>query len=309
MSAQVPRRGAHGRLAAWLLKLYPASWRARYEGEVLALIEEDPPSAGGLLSLLRGAADAHVQPRAGWRSALAPAERGALSLCGLFACWIVLSMLGIGFQKETEETAFATAAAHHTILLLARDMIVAGAALGAGAIAFGGLPLLLHATRRALKTRDRRLVLALVAPPLAVVAFGALTRLLIAVAPSRGGGFPLSFVLEIMVPWQLTALLCGCVCAFAPRVALRRASPSQRSLRRAARSSVGLLLASALLAAGLATYTIALWLQAPTLSHVASGPIGASTGAMLSVEALVALGAIALAVCAAGRARRALAVG
>lgn len=45
---------------AHLLRLYPTVWRARYEDEFLALLEDRPPTALHLLDIVLGALDAHV---------------------------------------------------------------------------------------------------------------------------------------------------------------------------------------------------------------------------------------------------------
>ena len=298
---------ARSQLAAGLLGLYPAAWRTRYEDEVRALIEDDPPGIAGLLSLLSGAADAHLHPGRVWRAALPRAERARLSICALFVCWIVLSLMGMGFQKETEDAGFLAASSHHPLLTFAQDAILAGAVLGAAAIAFGGLPLVAHSLRHGLLTRDRRLLALIAMPVLSVLAFLVLTRLLVAVAPSRGGGFPAGFVVEIMLPWQAGALLCAGICAFAPRIVLSRTPAPPHALRRAAQAGVALTLAIALVSGGLVTYATALWLQEPALSAGTSGPVGASTGAMLTAEALAAVLAGGLALRCAARARRATA--
>jgi hypothetical protein len=49
----------------WLLWLYPADWRERYEAELEALLEEEPPSARQVLDLVRGAIDAWMETRMG----------------------------------------------------------------------------------------------------------------------------------------------------------------------------------------------------------------------------------------------------
>jgi hypothetical protein len=43
-----------GRIARSLVRMYPPEWRARYEGEVLALLEEIPPTTRDLFDLARG---------------------------------------------------------------------------------------------------------------------------------------------------------------------------------------------------------------------------------------------------------------
>lgn len=46
-----------------LLRLYPAAWRARYEDEFLALLEERPVSPFDAFDILLGALDARLRPR------------------------------------------------------------------------------------------------------------------------------------------------------------------------------------------------------------------------------------------------------
>ena len=46
----------------WLLRLYPAAWRARYGAEFTELLLARPPSARDRLDILRGAVDARLNP-------------------------------------------------------------------------------------------------------------------------------------------------------------------------------------------------------------------------------------------------------
>lgn len=48
---------------SFLIRLYPAAWRARYEDEFLALLEERPVSPFDALDILLGALDARLRPR------------------------------------------------------------------------------------------------------------------------------------------------------------------------------------------------------------------------------------------------------
>ncbi len=273
--------------AGLLLRLYPEPWRARYGLEVLALVEEDPPCVRGLASLVVGAADAHLRPRRGWR-AVSPQTRMRLSIGAIFCCWIVMSLNGIGFQKDTEEASYAGAGRHHPLLAISHDAIVAGAVLGALAIAAGGLPLVWQALRQAYTRRERRLALALLSPALAVGAFAALTWLLVEIAPQRHGHFPLSFVLLFQTPWRVGGWMCAAVCALAPRMVMARVEMPARALRRASFAAVVLTIAMAAIALGLTVYALALPLQAGSLAAQSTAPIGASTGAMLALYALAA---------------------
>jgi hypothetical protein len=80
----------------WLLRLYPASWRRRYQPEMEALLEQTPTTPLGLLDLLRGAGDAWLHPPrrprrdAAWRYVIAvlqlvPPAYGVIALALLVA--------------------------------------------------------------------------------------------------------------------------------------------------------------------------------------------------------------------------------
>ncbi len=304
MSPQPPVRRLERRVAGLLLGLYPHAWRKRYGTEVLGLIEDDPPGARELGSLLLGAADAHIRPGRQWSAAGSPLTRMRLSVVALFCCWIAISLNGIGFQKDTEDPEFIHAASKHPLLTISHDVVFTAALLGAAAVAVGGLPLLWRALMQALRDRDRRLLALLLAPALAVAGFGLFTWLLVLLAPIHHG-FTTSFVAFIQIPWRLSGWACAGVCALAPRFVLARARPRPQDLRRASWAGVALTLAMLLIAAGLIAYACALALQAGPLAAQSTAPLGASTGAMLAIYAAVAtlIGAVALV--AAKRARRA----
>lgn len=296
---------APGRCSRALLRLYPSAWRERYGDEMRALLADDPPGARGALSLALGAADAHLHPQAAWSKISAPIVRARLSVCAMFSCWIGLSLLGMAFRKETEDTGFSLAAAHHPSLAIAETAVLTGAVVGALTIAFAGLPLVWLALRQTLRERDRELALLLLSPPLALIGFALASRLLVTLAPARDGGFPAGFVLTILVPWQLAALACATVLALAPRAVLARVTPSPVALRRAARATPALAAATVAVASGIALYAVVLVLDAPAQAGLASGPVGASTGAMLAGEGLAALILCGPALLCAARARAA----
>ena len=45
-----------------LVRLYPRSWRERYEIEFLAVLASRPPSVGDRVDIVRGAMDARLHP-------------------------------------------------------------------------------------------------------------------------------------------------------------------------------------------------------------------------------------------------------
>jgi hypothetical protein len=286
-----------------MLALYPEPWRARYGVEMAALLEDDPPSARGLASIVFGAAGAHMRPLRSWREDLAPATAMRLSVGGLFACWILVSLAGVDFTQQTEGLSPVESA--HPLLEAARGAIVAGAMLGSASLLAGGLPLIFQALAAALRRRDRRLASLLAAPVVAIGLFAAFAALMMALAPRHETGFPPSYVLEIMAPLTLAALACALICALAPKAAMRRARPSVRLLRLAGLAGQALTLAICLICAGLAIYVPKLWTVSTAIGAEASGPFGASTRATLSLSLLAALLACGPALVSARRARTA----
>lgn len=286
-----------------LLALYPEPWRERYGEEMSALLEDDPPGARGLASLIGGAAHAHARPQRSWRAELAPAAAMRLSVGALFACWMLMTLAGICFVKETEGLSPVEDA--QKLLEASHVAIGAGATLGAVAIAIGGLPLLWQALVAAVRRRDRTLALVLASPALAVALFAAFSAFLLFLSPSRAGGFPAAFVAAIVVPWTLAGGLCALVCALAPKAAMRRVQPAVGSLRLASWAGQALTGAMCVICAGLLLYVPELWSVSTAIGAEASGPFGASTRATLCFAPAAALLACAGALIAARRARHA----
>jgi MFS family permease len=295
-------------VAGLLVGLYPQAWRKRYRVEMLALIEDDPPGLGGLASLVAGAVDAHVRPRAAWSEQASPLARMRVSVVGMFCCWIALSVVGAGFQKETEEAAFGAAGERHHALAIAHGAVIAGAALGALAIAIGGLPLVWEAVGDAWRRRDWRLAGLLGLPVGTIACFAALTWLLLAPS-SRSVGQPAHMAsLAIFVPWLLGGLACAAACALAPRMVLVRAAVSRDSLARASLAGIALAVAMSVISIALLVYVVALTSFAPGLSGQTGGPLGPTTGAMLAAGTALAVASTGLALVSCRRAVRARAL-
>jgi len=212
-----------------------------------------------------------------------------LSVVGMFCCWIALSVVGAGFQKETEEAAFGAAGERHPVLAIAHGAVIGGAVLGALAIAIGGLPLVWEAIGDARARRDGRLVSLLALPAVAVGCFAALTLLLLVLGPSSAGGRTNSAPLGIFIPWLLGGIASAATCALAPRLVLGRAAVSRDSLRRASLASMALWLAMGVISISLVVYEVALAWLAPELAAQSGGPLGPSTGVMLVASAAVAV--------------------
>jgi len=83
----------------WLLWLYPAAWRQRYREELTALLGAHPDGVRTVLSLIVGAADAHLHPRLVPRAAAGTWRRspaGAIALLGAIG---VLALAEVALQQ------------------------------------------------------------------------------------------------------------------------------------------------------------------------------------------------------------------
>jgi hypothetical protein len=290
-------RAAAGR---GLLLLYPLAWRRRYGDEMTALLEDDPPSARGLATLVTGALRAHARPGP-WRTCASSVERMRLSLWAVFCCWIVLSVAGAAFQKETEHQHLSLAGPFHGAFGVARGLVIAGAVLGAAAIAAGGLPLLWQSLRQA-RGGGAVLRASLVLPVAALLLFAVVTRLVLALEPESLAGTSIGVRLALVLPWWAAGAAFALSCALAPRMVLARVEASPASLRRASYAGLAVLSAMALVTAGLAVYGLGLLRLDPSVWSASAGPLWASTPLVVSGGAVLAATATALAGVSATRA-------
>lgn len=204
------RVGEHGApRGSRLLRLYPASWRARYGDEMLAVLDARPPGPRERLDLVRGALDAHLHPdRPSWLPAYASLAGGAMWTSGAL---VVLGQAAPpdwpGYVVDMLPTALAGA----TALLLA--IVGAWLRLGDTASPFA---------RVALDLAVAGHVAWLVAIGAAILAldYGATTAIagtaaaigtfLVGIALSRAGDWPIAGLLivapvALLLPWGAPA--------------------------------------------------------------------------------------------------------
>jgi hypothetical protein len=282
------------RLARLALCLYPLAFRRRYGGEMLALLEQSPPRMLAVADLLRGAVLAHLWPTTPQTGSVDLADRIRASTSAQLACWVAFAAAGFGFYNTTEDAPFATAGhAHHLLggTYLAVQIL---AVLASAAVLLGALPLILTALGRArLEPRLRRLVSL---PPLAVVAFVGLTRLMELVASSQPAHHASSVGGIAFLAWSIAGLACGAVCVLAARRALFAVPMPRRRLLAA--FGCGTLVSAAMVAITLAAslYAIALFIDASSLAASGNGPFQlVSVGVSLVLQLLVMVLAATLA--------------
>ena len=166
------------------MRLYPHSWRERYEEECLAMLEQRPISLLDGIDLFFGVLDAHLHPELG-TAGMSLCERMMQmvstlrrSLLTIFCAYVGFILAGLAFQKMTEYDDFVNAARTHSIVGLSFNLVVIGSAVALLAILAGGLPIAIAVIRSALVQKRRGPLLLLAVPILAFVVFLGTTLLL-----------------------------------------------------------------------------------------------------------------------------------
>lgn len=283
----------------WLIRLYPAAWRARYGEEFTALLEEQPVTPVVALDVLLGALDARVT--ALWsQGGTHMINRLRSSQIAVFCAYICFVVAGMGFQKMTEYDDFV-AARSHTLVGATFAIVVVGAGVSLLAVLTGGVPLALAALRYAWERKRWDIALLLATPALALAVLLGYGGFLLHIA--NGGSAQLSksaqtgvslrdkiFFALLLVGFGVAAV----VSTWAVCAAIRRAEIGI-ALFRFARVPA-LMIAVVMLAVTLATLLWGIGLRAadPALMAGNNGVVASNT--TLSWLAIVAVMALASAV-------------
>ena len=250
-----------------LLKLYPEAWRRRYETEMSALLDDEPPGPLARLDLVRGAVRAHLHAISGQ----SPLERAHGSVSGVLGAFICFCFAGSAFAKTTEDTAFQVAGRDHGVLGSAHYAVLIAAFVAAALLLCAAAPLAWRALAQLRRTRDRELLRWIALPPL----------LLIVWAASLGG---LALWLSAhhhradAIAWLLLCL-CGVVgviaafgCWLAPRAILRRVDAGRPALTLSVRALGAVAACMWVVAIATAVYLVAILADAPSLAASGDGP-------------------------------------
>lgn len=292
-------------LEKYLLRLYPRAWRARYEEEMLAMLELCPRSLWNQIDLCFGALDAHLHPHLG-ATGLAFYERMKQmltllrrSLLAIFCASIGFMLAGVGFQKMTEYDDFTKAAQTVSSIGLAFNLIVIGGVALFLAILFGGLPIASAIVRSALKQKRYGSLFLLAVPILAFAVFLGITLLLEAIF-RPGNQFAPAWHILLERGLFLGTLLAGIAAsAYALCLAVVRSEISAQLLRFALLLSIPAILSMALILVAMLVWGLSLRSSVPELFNSNEGIFGSSTpaswlGSVIMMAVTVALAIISL---------------
>ncbi|HEX9039195.1 MAG TPA: hypothetical protein VF808_19605 [Ktedonobacterales bacterium] len=153
-----------------LLRLYPAAWRARYQDEVEALLDQHTATFATVLDLLWGALDARLDPAFSTEGMFRPMNRLRTSMIAVFCAYAAFTLGYLGFQRLADPRApFDAAALAHPELGVALRALNLVWEAGLLALAAGGLPVTLDILARAWRARNWRTLGFFVTPPVLLV--------------------------------------------------------------------------------------------------------------------------------------------
>src|SRR5438270_4373164 len=137
------------KVARLALSLYPLAHRRRYGEEMRALLEDQPPRAGAVFDLLKGAALAHLRPSDAPAGVVDAADRVRASTSGVLLCWVFFAAAGFGYYKSTEDAPFSAVGRTHPLLRDAHLAVQALALIASATVVLGALPLIVKALSQA----------------------------------------------------------------------------------------------------------------------------------------------------------------
>lgn len=282
-----------------LLRLYPRTWRERYEEEFLAMLEQRPISFLDGIDLFFGALDAQLHPHLG-TTGMSLYERIVhmfatlrRSLLTIFCAYVGFILAGWAFQKMTEYDDFKEAAQTHSIVGLSFNLVVIGAVAALLAVLAGGLPIAVAVVRSALVQKRRGPLLLLATPILAFAIFLGTMFLLEAFHHPGNQHSPLGQMVLDRGLFFGTLIAAAIVSAGSVCFAVARSEISERLLHFAVLPSVLATISMALILAATITWGLSLRDGAPQLFAGNNGIVGSSTiGTWLAIVIAMAIATV-----------------
>lgn len=281
------------------LRFYPAVWRARYQEEMLQVIEAFPVTPWTVADFLLGALDARLHPDLVPGRIITMIQRVRTSLITIFCAIVLFSLAWAGlYQVKDPLPSWEAATLRYPAIASAFEIEQGMGVIVFLALLIGGAPLLFTALCDAFRHRMKVLALFLI-PILAIAGIGAfaifaLGASMTKVTPGDPNSplAPLAVILQFVLLLLLTILSAGGTAAIALVVA--RTSVDARFLRFALLLAA---IATAAMAAGLVAAVALTALSYQDAPQLAPGEI--------AFCAILMLVAVALAIAALRRGLRA----
>lgn len=254
-----------------LLRLYPRSWRDRYEDEVAELLAEHRVTLWTCLDILLGALDAHLHADLLPGRLTSMAHRIRTSVIAIFCAFVLFCVAWAPLTLVRDPLpVWESAVRAHPELLTALNLLDVAGLVATLAVLVGGVPVLVAAVAWAWRARRKRQLLLFATPLLAVILLVFFAAVAIPLSGARQSSAPnapltpLAIVLQICLTLLLLVAVGGSTAALA--LAVAHSEVETRLLRFALRSAA---VATTALAGGLLaslTLTALIFAEAPQVS-------------------------------------------
>jgi hypothetical protein len=246
---------SENRSAAFLLRLFPAEWRSRYEDEFRELLGQTGISAGVAFDVLVCAVDARLHPSTNMRMPLM-IERLRHHELVIFVCWVIVAVAGSGFAKLTEDPPLNPLYLDAFIPRLAYDIVFIGALVSIVGLLIAGVPIAVAIAIDAFRRRRWSQLFLLATPAVALLAWFVVTVAVTGIPFSLTDDVPKALMLGVWLGAGLLAVAVSCIAlGVAARNSTIDASMYRRAVNPARLAVTGMVVVtSALIAWGLALF-------------------------------------------------------
>jgi hypothetical protein len=252
---------SENRSAAFLLRLFPAEWRSRYEDEFRELLGQTGISAGVAFDVLVCAVDARLHPSTNMRMPLM-IERLRHHELVIFVCWVIVAVAGSGFAKLTEGPPLnplfldSIMPGDTIVPRLAYDAVFIGALVSIVGLLIAGVPIAVAIAIDAFRRRRWSQLFLLATPAVALLAWFVVTVAVIGISFSLTDDVPKALMLGVWLGAGLLAVAVSCIAlGVAARNSTIDASMYRRAVNPARLAVTGMVVVtSALIAWGLALF-------------------------------------------------------
>lgn len=264
---------AHARSAtrgAWLVRLYPAGWRERYEDEFVAMLEDARPSLTDFADILLGALDARLFLRDATGRTLSMLIRYRAANVAVFCSWIAFVLAGLALNGMLDDSAFVPLMRERADLQTAWLILQAGAVISLLAVLAGGLPIALAVWRNSPEQRRWFVIpaicFALVAAPVAVAVILTLTGVVRPITSPPPWGH------SVVIGYQILFVLCAIASTYAVTRAVQLGSVGEEAYRFALIPATVTVGAMALMLAAMVVWGLLAGAALPDIFYRAPGP-------------------------------------
>ncbi|WP_067934811.1 hypothetical protein [Alicyclobacillus kakegawensis] len=144
----------------WLLRIYPRTWRERYEEEMLALLEEHKITPATVLDLLIGALDAHLNYNGVTEGVSYMVNRLRSGVVMIFCAFMLFGVGWSMLQRFTDPlNKFNAVATFHPEFRVLFDADFIAGCLAFLAFLVGGLPVFIISLRRAIRHKQKNVLI------------------------------------------------------------------------------------------------------------------------------------------------------